>query len=177
MIQTRAPLEPKLLERTEQPYVAIQREVAMADLAGIADDVPALFEWLTAHEVRPTGPPFFRYNVLTSSGGLDLEVGIPVEAPMRGDRRVLAGVLPGGRFASVTHLGHPSGLVDATAGLLDWGAEQHLDWDMSESDGGQRWGLRLEIYKTDPAIQPDMNAWETEILLRLADQTADLTRD
>jgi hypothetical protein len=40
---------------------------------------------------------------------------------------------------------------------------------MSETDGGQRWGLRLEIYKTDPEIQPDMNAWAAEIWLRLAD--------
>jgi hypothetical protein len=28
---------------------------------------------------------------------------------------------------------------------------------------------RLELYKTDPAVEPDMNKWETELAFRLAD--------
>lgn len=33
----------------------------------------------------------------------------------------------------------------------------------------RRWGCRLEVYKTDPAEQPDTGKWETELLFRLAD--------
>jgi hypothetical protein len=39
---------------------------------------------------------------------------------------------------------------------------------MSETDDGQRWGCRLEAYTTDPAEEPDMNTWETELAFRLA---------
>jgi hypothetical protein len=39
---------------------------------------------------------------------------------------------------------------------------------MSETDDGQRWGCRLEVYNTDPAEEPNMNKWETELAFRLA---------
>jgi effector-binding domain-containing protein len=160
--------EPRIIERDEQPYVSIRRLVAMTSISEAADELPGLFGWLTARNITPASAPFLKYNVIGSSGTLDVEAGFPVDAPVTGDDRVLAGVLPGGRFATVTHYGHPSKLVDATAALLDWGSDQGLVWDMSETDGGQRWGLRLELYHTNPADQPDPETWETEILFRLA---------
>jgi hypothetical protein len=36
-------------------------------------------------------------------------------------------------------------------------------WDAD----GNMWGCRLEIYKSDPRVVPDMNDWETELLFRL----------
>jgi hypothetical protein len=35
-------------------------------------------------------------------------------------------VLPTGRYATLTHVGHPSELMAATKALLDWAAEQGL---------------------------------------------------
>ena len=82
--------------------------------------------------------------------------------------RVVAGVLPGGRYATLRHVGHPSTLVAATAGLLDWAAAKGLEWDMVPSASGERWGARLEIYLTDPETEPDMTKWVTELAFRLA---------
>jgi effector-binding domain-containing protein len=173
------PTEPKLIDRAEQPYVSIRKLVTMQTLAEVADELPGLFGRLTGNGVEPSGAPFFKYNVIRMPDLLDVEVGVPVpvgtaaeqqiRAALDGDDRILSGVLPGGRFASVTHVGHPDGLLEATAALLDWGSEQGLRWDMSENDQGQTWGLRLELYKTDPAIEPDLNKWETELVFRLAD--------
>jgi hypothetical protein len=39
---------------------------------------------------------------------------------------------------------------------------------MSLSPEGERWGCRLEIYRTDPQAEPDMTKWETELAFRLA---------
>ena len=72
-------------------------------------------------------------------------------------------MLPGGRYATVTHVGHPMGLMLATKELLDWGAAQGLKWDMSPGDGGEQWGCRLENYLTDPGQEPDMSKWETAV--------------
>jgi hypothetical protein len=44
-----------------------------------------------------------------------------------------------------------------------------LVFDVSETDAGQRWGGRLEIYLTDPGKQPDMDMWETQLAFPLAD--------
>jgi effector-binding domain-containing protein len=86
-----------------------------------------------------------------------------------GNDEVLNGTLPGGRYASLTHTGHPDELEAATARLLSWAAERELRWDIAETDAGEAWGCRLEFYKTDPAAEPDMSRWETELAFRLAD--------
>jgi effector-binding domain-containing protein len=169
MTETRTTTDPKIIERAEQPYVSIRRLVSMDHLAEVADEIPGLLDWLAARQVEPAGAPFFKYNVVNMSGALDVEAGVPVPHPMIGDDRVLTGELSAGRFASVTHFGHFDGLLEVTAGLLDWGTEHGVEWDMSETGHGQRWGMRLEFYKTNPAQEPDPNKWETELLFRLAD--------
>ena len=78
-------------------------------------------------------------------------------------------MLPAGRYATLTHVGHPSELAGATQALLDWAAGQGLTWDASPGEDGERWGSRLEIYLTDPAQEPDMSKWVTQLAIRLAD--------
>jgi effector-binding domain-containing protein len=168
-MRTQKSIAPVIVERAEQPYLAIRKTVTMQTISEIADQFPEVFGRLAERGIEYVGAPFLKYNVFTSSGLLEMEAGVPVAAEVAGDDRVLAGVLPGGRFASVTHRGHPDGLLEVTASLLDWGAEQGLRWDMSATDGGERWGMRIELYKTDPALEPDLNRWETELVFRLAD--------
>jgi hypothetical protein len=40
---------------------------------------------------------------------------------------------------------------------------------VTESDGDQIWGCRLESYRTNPAEERDVTRWETELAFRLAD--------
>jgi effector-binding domain-containing protein len=162
-------MAPTIVERDEQPYVAVSGQVTMQTIAAIADRLPEVFGWLDARGLEPAGAPFFRYNLIDMDRRLEVEAGVPVAAAAAGDGEVLAGVLPAGRYASVTHIGHPDGLVGATAALLEWAERQGLRWDVTPTPEGERWGCRLEVYKTDPAEQPDMGRWETELLFRLAD--------
>ena len=161
--------EPTIIQRPDQPYVAIRALVTMEALGAV---VPPLnrevFGWLGARGAVATGAPFWKYNVIDMERQIEVEAGTAVAVAMPGDDRVLAGVLPGGRYATVRYTGHPAGLADATAALLDWADEQGLTWDVRETEGSQRWGARLEIYETDPAQEPDMNRWVTELAFRLA---------
>jgi effector-binding domain-containing protein len=159
---------PEVIERAEQPYVAIRAEVTMQQLAGLGERLGEVFGWLAAHDIAPAGPPFFRYHVIDMDRELEVEAGVPVAAGISGDDRLVAGVLPAGRYVTAIHVGHPDGLVGAVAGLLDWAAGQGLQWDMQETADGERWGSRLEIYLTDPSEQPDMSTWETQLAFRLA---------
>ena len=160
---------PEITERAQQPYVAIRADVTMEQLPGLADRLGEVFGWLAEQGVAPAGPPFFRYNVIDMERQLEVEAGVPVPAVMDGDDQVISGVLPAGRYATVIHVGHPATLVDATAALRDWAAEQGLQWDMTAGDDGEHWGARLEIYQTDPTQQPDPSRWETQLAFRLAD--------
>jgi effector-binding domain-containing protein len=163
------PTAPRIVERAEQPYVAVSGRVTMQTIGAIADRLPEVFAWLGARGLEPAGAPFFKYDLIDMERQLEVEAGVPVASVAAGDGEVVAGVLPAGRYASLTHVGHPDELVEATTALLDWAAQQGLAWDMTETPEGQRWGCRLEVYKTDPAEQPDMSKWETELLFRLAD--------
>jgi effector-binding domain-containing protein len=129
---------------------------------------PQVLEWLEARGVSPVGPSFFKYNLVEMERALEVEVGVPIAEIVAGDGRVLAAVLPGGRYARLSHTGPPTGLGDATAGLLDWAAGQGLSWDVTEKADGPRWAARLEIYEFDP--RHDMDHWRTELAFRLADQ-------
>jgi effector-binding domain-containing protein len=81
---------------------------------------------------------------------------------------VLAGVLPAGRYATLRHTGHPDALLGVTAALLEWAGKEGLAWDVTSTPDGDRWAARLEIYETDPAVEPDMTKWTTQLAFRLA---------
>jgi effector-binding domain-containing protein len=163
--------EPAIVHRPAQPYVAVRVTVTMQTIGEI---VPPLnrevFLWLAAGRGRPAGPPFWKFNVIDMERGLEVEAGVAVAEPVAGDGRVLAGVLPEGDYVTMRHTGHPDTLVDATGSLLDWAASKGLAWDMTPSPEGERWGARLEIYHSDPATEPDMTKWVTELAFRLADE-------
>ncbi len=162
--------QPAIVERAEQPYFAIKGVVTMQTIGAIADRLPEVFGWLHARGLQPAGAPFLKYNLIQMEQQLEIEAGVPVvRTQEQGDDTVMLGVLPAGQYAMVTHVGHPSGLMNATAALLDWATEQGLAWDVSETPDGERWGCRLEVYRTDPNVEPDMGKWETQLAFRLSD--------
>jgi effector-binding domain-containing protein len=160
---------PEIETRTEQPYVALRDRVPMSGIAAFAVRTGEVFSWLAARGLAPAGPPFLKFNVIDMARELEIENGVPVAAAVDGDDHLVPGVLPAGRYATVTHTGHPSELVEVTGALLDWAAKQGLTWDVSPSEDGERWGARLEFYLTDPAEEPDMSKWQTQLAFRLAD--------
>ena len=161
---------PEIVTRAEQPYVAVRARVTIETLGVVVPPLNQLvFAWLGERGVAPAGAPFWKYDVIDMPGRLEVEAGVPVTAAVEGDGRVISGVLPAGRYATVVHVGHPSELAGATGALLDWAAERGLTFDMSPGENGERWGSRLEIYLTDPREEPDMSKWETQLAFRLAD--------
>jgi effector-binding domain-containing protein len=163
------PTEPGIIDRAEQPYVAIKELVTMEDIGRVLPPlIPEVFDWLSARGIAPAGAPFWKYNLIDMERSLEVEVGVPTAVLVPGDERVLAGVLPAGRYATVVHIGHPSELINVTGELLAWADKEGLAWDVTETEHGQRWAARLESYLTDPAEEPDMGKWETELAFRLA---------
>jgi effector-binding domain-containing protein len=162
--------EPQIVQRPEQRYVGIEATVPMNRLAEMMPPLfPEVFAWLDERKIAPAGAPFCKYDVIDMARDLVIEVGVPVDAEVTGDTRVKAGVLPAGRYATMTYVGHPDGLERATAQLLAWAEQAGLQWDVIEADDGEHWGSRLEISDSDPETEPDMNLWRTELAFRLKD--------
>ncbi len=161
--------EPEVVERAEQPYVGISADVPIEGIAATADTLlPELFGWLGARGIPPACAPFLKYNVIDMNGRLQIEWGVPVAAPVAGDGRVEADVLPTGRYATLRYRGHYGGLMEANAALLEWVAKQGLKLDAQQTPEGDRFRARVEIYVTNPAEEPDPSNWETVVAFLLA---------
>jgi hypothetical protein len=162
--------EPEVIERPAQPYVAIKAQVTMQTLGPTLVPLHArVLTWLHDQHTPAAGAPFWKYDRVDMDGTLDVEVGVPTAAAMDADDEVLSGLLPAGRYGMLRHTGHPDGLLDATGFLLTWAQQQHLAWDVERGPDGEHWTARLEIYETDPAVEPDMTRWTTQLAFRLAD--------
>jgi effector-binding domain-containing protein len=154
----------RVIERAEQPYAAIRGVVTKTTFSRVADRLAEVFGWLAERRITPAGAPFFRYHVTGADGRLEVEAGVPIATMAECANGILCDRLPAGRYVSVTHIGHPDGLIPLTAELLDWAKDRGLRADLD----GHRWGCRLEVLKTNPLEQPDANQWETELVVLLA---------
>ena len=154
--------EPEIQQRPAQVYAGIPATVTMATFPQAADTgFPELFGWLAEHGITPAGPPFIRYHVIDMAAELEIELAVPVDAPVAGSGRVRSGVLPGGRYVTLLHTGPFDGLVAANAALQEWAREQGIA--LESSADGARWNGRVEHYLTDPAEEPDQAKWQVEV--------------
>ena len=92
--------QPQIQPRAAQPYAGIPATVTMDTISTAVDSAfPELFGWLASQGIAPAGPPFIRYLVIDMAGDLQIEVGVPVSAPVAGAGRIKPGVLPAGSYA------------------------------------------------------------------------------
>ena len=77
--------QPQIQPRAAQPYAGIPATVTMDTISTAVDSAfPELFGWLASQGIAPAGPPFIRYLVIDMAGDLQIELGVPVSAPVAG---------------------------------------------------------------------------------------------
>ena len=156
--------EPQIQARDERHYAAIPMTVTMQGLAGAVDEgFPELFGWLGSQGIAPAGPPFIRYRVIDMTGDLQIELGVPVAAPVTGSGRIQPGTLPAGKYAVLRHTGPYDGLIASNAALQDWADERGIEFDTWGTAEGSAWRYQAEHYLTDPSQEPDPGKWETDV--------------
>lgn len=162
--------QPKLENRLEQHYVGIRTLATLQEMgSGL---IPRLhgevMDWLQTQGVAP-GAPFVRFYVINMESTLDIEMGWPVDHALEGNGRVTAGVLPAGRYATLIYTGVHNGITGNKA-LIEWAQENGLTWDRWDVENGDAFRARLETYLTDPDDEPDLEKWEIEVAIKLADK-------
>jgi effector-binding domain-containing protein len=164
MTEQVASLDARFVELSPQSTVAIRVRQPMAELniAGLFDkDLPRIFEQVTGAGAAPSGPPFARYHEFGPEWA-DIELGIPVTAPLAGLKpladcaagEVGASELPGGRLALTVHHGPYDKLGGTYDRLHDWIHGQGHDegpgpWESYLDDASQIADpaeLRTEVY-------------------------------
>ncbi|MCX4818686.1 GyrI-like domain-containing protein [Streptomyces sp. NBC_01142] len=161
-------IRPAVVERGEQLYAFVRGSVRMDAFGVIGDRLPELIGWLTGHGAELAGAPFFRFNTIDMEGESVVEAGVPVVSAPEPEGDIGVAVLPAGRYATVTHVGHPDQLFGVITELRHWAEREGLEWDMTEVGGVEHWACRIESYRTDPRVEPDPSKWEIELAFRLA---------
>lgn len=156
---------PHIDTRSQQSYMGIRTRTPMK---GMSKEIDRLFKelnaWIKQSSAKPCGAPFLRYHVIDMQGEMDIEAGVPVPAPLPGTERVKAGVLPAGRYATLTYSG--SGIAGNKA-LIEWVRANGHDFDRWDEPRGDAFRSRYESYLTDPKVEPRKTKWEVEVAILL----------
>jgi effector-binding domain-containing protein len=153
----RAPGSIEIHELHPREVAIIRVEVPVAEMPrAIGEAIGEIQSRMAEAGVAVAGPPFARY--LSFDHVVVAEIGCPVWRPAPHVGRVYPGRLPGGRAASIVHIGPYDGLE------LTYGRLQRWLADVGATTTGPMW----EVYWSDPEAEPDPAVWRTEILVPLA---------
>jgi effector-binding domain-containing protein len=156
---------PTVIERAERQCAGIRVVTPFRGMYAVRDRLlKELYAWLDERG-QAAGVTFFRLHVVDMAGDMDVELGVVTDAPVEGDDRVRAGVLPAGRYATL--IGAGNGLA-ANRTLNRWIEEQGRPVDVTAGPGGDHFGCRYEAYLTDPRSEPRKTRWRIELATRLA---------
>lgn len=158
---------PQIIERSDQPYVAVRRRVTVPFGHEVDGAFSELKRWLSIGRIETAGAAFFKYD-LVAMPDLEIEFGFPTKERVAGGEGVMSGVLPAGKYASIRYQGPYSNLMEVNAVLIGWAEHKKLRWDVRSTAAGDAFACRLEIYETDPSQEPDPNQWWTTVAIRLA---------
>ncbi len=160
--------QPIIDERPEQPYMGIRTRTPMAGMFKVVNNLfKEMNTWAKQKELKFIAPPFLRYHVIDMSGEMDIEVGIPVEKPMKADGHVCPGLIPAGRYASLIYVGNG---YTGNKTLIEWAKANGIAWDRWDDPKGDAFCSRYEAYLTDPKIEPRKTKWQVEVAIKLADR-------
>lgn len=159
--------EPKIEDRTEKRYMGIR---TVAPFKGMFAEVDTLLKelrtWVKQQGVADEGPFFLRYYVIDMNGPMDIEVGLMASAQLPNDGRIKPGVLPAGRYATLTYYG--GGLAGNKA-LIGWASENGIAWDRWDDPLGDAFRCRYEAYLTAPKLQPRKSKG-VDLAIKIADE-------
>ena len=155
------PVDPKLVELSPQSTLTTRLTVLLPEMgAKLSEAFSTVHDYATSHGAELTGGPFVRYHAHDEAAhSFEVEAGYPVAAPVSGEGEVASSSLPGGRAASLLHVGPYQELGASHWALQGW----------VQREGHQPSGGPWEVYITNPHEEPDSSKWETLLYLPLQD--------
>jgi hypothetical protein len=160
------PNTPKLVEREATHYAAISAEVNIPFDDVIGPLMEEVAGYLGGAGVQGFGPAVFRFDVIDMPR-LEVQFGFVTPKAVAGNARVKAGVLPAGKYVTLTYFGHYDKLIEVTGSVINWARAEGIEWDSTPTAGGEVFAGRFEIYPNGPMDEPDPNKWETQIWIKV----------
>ncbi len=145
--------ECSVIELPTQPTAVVRATVPMQELpAFFSRAYGSVMAALGAQGLTPVGGPFAYYLGMPTET-VQVEAGFPIAQPIAPSSDVVASGLPGGKVATVVHVGPYEALPATYDRLTAWARERGLQ--MADS----MW----EVYYSDPEKEPDPSTWRTGV--------------
>lgn len=139
-------------ERPAQHIVAISTHSPVQDLPRvIPETMQAIEQYMNEIGQKPTEPPFVSYHNMDRQN-LDVKIGFLSPKNVTGKGNIQPGTIPGGKAASVMHVGSYANISAAHDALHRW----------MEANDHESAGAYYEVYLNDPADTPEEKL-QTEI--------------
>ena len=161
-------IEPaRLVTHADRSYVGLRVVTPFRGMLGRRDELlQELRTWIEHSQVKPVGHGFLRLHVIDMNGPMDIEVGFLTREPSEGEGRIRPGLLPGGRYATLTYRDHS---MRANRALIEWARTKDVEFDRRDEPEGDRFECRYEAYLTDPKVEPRKTKWEVKLAIKVAD--------
>jgi effector-binding domain-containing protein len=142
------------LKDLEERLVATVRVTTTPDRIGEAfrEVMPEISAKLAVAAVQPPNPMFALYHSYGNEE-VDMEIGLPLPAPIPTEGRVVGRELAATRAAVTWHHGSYDTIGEAFRAVEAW----------IEKEGLERNGPPFEVYWTGPEDDPDPAKWRTEV--------------
>ena len=143
----------QVTQHDEQPTAGVREQVPIGDLTDFFSRAfHDTMAYLQSEGLNPVGPPFGKYYG-TPGETVDVEAGFPVDVTITPAGNVIPGSLPAGKVAEILHVGSYDTMHRSYSELERYFADAGLEPR----------SIMWESYLSDPATEPDPNAWRTRI--------------
>ena len=158
---------PKVEHKGTQFTIGIRKRIPSKTIASaIPKFLKQTEKYLSLKGIAISGAPFFRFHSINMGIEYDLEVGFLCKSVMESDGEFVANTLPDGNYATLIYAGKNRGYQGNKA-LIEWARSNQYEMDRWDTDSGDTFACRYEVYVTDIETEPDHKQWVKEVAIKL----------
>lgn len=157
--------EPKLVEKRLQNTVGIRERIPSKTIAAAIPRLLAITKkLLIGAGADIPGQPFFRFHSINMGVEYDLEVGYLCMGALMNIEGLTQSFFPSGKYVALRYAGKNRGYQGSKA-LIEWARAKGHDQDRWDTEQGDTFRCRYEIYVSDIETEPDHRKWIKEVAI------------
>lgn len=155
-----------IVEKAARPYAGIRLKTPFDGMFAVAARaLKDLRAWSKSSGLQEEGPYFLRYYHCDMKDIMEIEAGFITGSAPPDHPKIKRGLLPGGRYASLTYRGN--GLRGNQA-LMQWGRDTGTVFEPIDPALSESYVSRYEAYLTDYRVEPRKLLWDVELSIKIA---------
>lgn len=158
---------PKIESKGTQFTIGIRKRIPSKTIASaIPKFLKQTAKYLSMKGVQRSGSPFFRFHSINMGVEYDLEVGFLCQSDIEAGGEFVSNTFPKGNYATLKYAGKNRGYQGNKA-LIEWARSNQHEMDRWDTELGDTFACRYEVYLTDITAEPDHTKWVKEVAIKL----------